>query len=108
MKIATEILIKARGLIEAKGWTQGSWAKNANGIDCMWFSNDAQCYCAEGSLYAAAGWEHAGSRNVEDAYAFLKAVVGDIVPNWNDAKGRNKAQVLAKFDAAIELSQVAG
>lgn len=100
MKTTKEILAEARELI-AKGWTQGTPARNADGDDCGVYESEAQCFCSLGALWRAAGGIGVA---VDAANALRAGATGSLASSisfWNDAPGRTQAEVLAAFDKAI-------
>ena len=92
-----EQLIAARAKVDA-GWTQGVFARDANGSDLLIAQNfeGAVCFCASGALKAI------GADTFGPAYKALSAAVGHyFISNWNDEPKRTKEEVLAGFDKAI-------
>lgn len=96
----TEILKEARRLIAEKGWTQGVYARHANGnlIDPM--EGNAACFCSLGAIWKVGGiLEHAF------AVIALEGVIGISLAEWNDDPSRTKEEVLAAFDEAIRRGE---
>lgn len=103
-----EVLVRARALIEERGWIQGS-------------AGDERGYCSLGAIVNALGSQDPGARHPTEASLgairtlasvasgdppYLLAEVGilrvqGIVIDWNDAPGRTQEQVLRAFDVAI-------
>lgn len=102
MKTVAEALTEARELLDKKGWTQGAYARDANGDEVLYYSKDACKFCARGALFKACG---------NDAlYLLASDALDKFIPNaltviWNDDPGRTKEDVLAVFTAAIEASK---
>jgi hypothetical protein len=97
----TTILKKARVLI-VRGWTQGSFARNARGRPVLANSKRAVRWCAWGALDGAY-W-----LGDSKALRLLKlSIPGRVksLSDWNDNPKRKKAEVLALFDSAIALSK---
>lgn len=97
------ILRAAKGLLETKGWTQGSYAKDAEGNRVPPELAQATCFCALGAVRAA---PYAGGR-MQAMIALLRAIGPEWsnVPDFNDARGRTAAEVIAKFDEAIAAEE---
>lgn len=98
-----QVLTEARSMIE-KGWTQGWFAKTADGERVLEKNPKAVCWCMAGAYWATApDWS---ARN--DAEGFLRQATGDeSITNWNDTPGRTQQEVLAAYDKAIELAKEA-
>lgn len=101
MTTVTNILKKAKALIQTHGWQQDNYG-------------DASCgFCALGAIRVATS----GSVNVPyddnygtyyDARMIFRHTIGGPIPSWNDTAGRTKEDVLEAFDKAIELSRKQG
>lgn len=98
MKSVKEILVAARDKIaDEKNWTQGEFARDANGDDVNAVSNKAVCWCAIGSLISVLPedlsfdsvslWKLVDSASGGSSYAF------------NDS--HTHAEVLGLFDKLI-------
>lgn len=95
---ALEILKAAREKISIpEAWTQGTFARRADGHITTTTHPDAVCWCAAGAIHAVCPAEHRGEAYREATVA-LRSVVGAIAP-FNDAATHD--EVLAAFDAAI-------
>ena len=98
MNTLKDDLIKARSFIE-RGWTQGTYARNANGQPTLCTGPDAVAWCMGGACKIAVGY------NSLFACLPLRVALGSVVksevPPYNDAPGRTKEEVLAVFDKAI-------
>lgn len=97
MNSTREILTTARALIE-RGWTQATCARNSHGSTVPPGSADASCWCVYGALYACAAPPNALS---DVCTAFRLAIDMQEIPEWNDAPGRTKEDVLRAFDQAL-------
>jgi len=106
MKPENEVLIKARKLIEAPGtWTQGTMARDKSGKSCFLHLSDSVSLCMLGAISLASGDSGHGSRFDLAHNAVLKFIhEHDCVTSFNDAKGREQADVLAVMDEAIEAT----
>jgi hypothetical protein len=93
-----EGLKKARALIEA-GWTQDTWARDAEGEPVWPESEDAVCFCTRGAVRAATRW------NGPERYAMFELLEGEIpsgmIAQWQDSPERTKEEVLDLFDTVI-------
>jgi len=99
-----EILRKAADLIEPEGkWTQGYYARNSSGDIRVATDSEAVCWCAIGAI-----------RKVSHTTASREAIVvaqmlgfkgSDELVNWNDAKGRTQAEVVAALRAAADAQE---
>jgi hypothetical protein len=102
---AVDILKAAKEKIATPDkWTQGAYAKDANGYAVVETSNKAACFCSLGAIYAANPRKE-GTPNWDAQLAArdLASVVGkQSIVNWNDEEGRTHEEVLAAFDKAIE------
>ena len=106
----SEILKAAKAKIE-QGWTQNAEARTApGGMDCYANCELAVCWCAMGAVFVVvnasvlARWRHP---DINNAVAMLEAVVGGDVAVWNDEPGRTQDEVVAMFDKAIAMADMA-
>jgi len=106
-------LTEARAKV-ARGWTQGTWARDAVGERAPERGNAAVCWCIVGALNAVADdreghhlfWVAGLLEPARDAlYEALEDLggydFGTALVEFNDAPGRTQAEVLALFDLAI-------
>lgn len=96
-----ELLLRALALIE-RGWTRGRFKKTRG---------KRVAYCLTGALDAAAPKDYYALR-ADASYYLVRAISpfnpgSIIVPEWNDAKGRTKPQVVAALKKAIALAAAA-
>lgn len=95
-----ETLIKAREFI-AKGWTQGSLARDARGESVYEKSLEAVCWCAMGALYAATPTNVLDHRDA--LFVLDRAGLGfGAIACYNDSTCKTQEDALAWFDRAIE------
>lgn len=94
-----QVLRKARALIK-KGWTQGAFARRKNGHTTEDDSAAAVKFCVRGAINRVArfGEWQVASKCLQDA---LDDPWRSLV-EFNDAKGRKRAEVVALFDRAIK------
>jgi hypothetical protein len=96
-----ETLRRARELIAPEGaWTQGQNARNAAGLTVDPLGRDAVCWCSYGAILRSV----TSAADFDGAHAMeaLRTVIdARFVIDWNDDQDREKAEVLAAFDAAI-------
>lgn len=112
------VIDKAIELIETKGWTQGAYARLANGDKTEYTDTAAVCYCISGAMNCAAKQ----LKNEENDYdeIFLKGwwTITDVLRNreggkawdqpvyWNDESGRTKEEVVELLKkASTKLDQ---
>ena len=114
MKTASELLTHARALI-AKGWTQGTYARDEEGNKVSRDDGKAITFCTYGALYWAQekGNELSYGRAFGEAVDLLKDCLpepdesvedgwnGDLV-RYNDWEGRTQDEVLELFSCAIK------
>jgi len=104
MVTTKQILQEARALL-ARGWCQGYFAKDEAGHNVTENDPGAVCWCAVGATLRAA---HVLRFDNSEALLALRVLGAEIrswvIPNWNDAEGRTKEEVLAAFDRAIEAA----
>lgn len=95
------VLDKAADLIEPEGaWTQGEYARDAQGI-AVRVPNKAACFCLYGALNSAAGSALDGPVPREITDLLMKLLPRRLVPwAWNDERGRTQAEVVAKLREA--------
>ena len=124
MKKADEILTEARTLIE-KGWTQGKYARDADGNPISEKDPNACEWCALGAVYAAAGLDLdsyiIGNGNIEVDIA-LKSLCFTIphievdndtgfyptteISEFNDNKETTQNTIFSWFTRAIDEIQL--
>lgn len=95
-----DVLRAARERIE-KGWCQGDYARSKHGRVVDSDDPEAALWCASGALWAEVDLSQI------DVYGHAQSlleryVADDCIEDWNDAPGRDKAEVLNLFDKAIE------
>lgn len=87
-------------LADPKRWTQGSYARDADGNPLSYRHPDAVCLCLDGAVIEIAG-DTEGARYTE-MQAHLEAQNdGNNYANFNDAEDTTHADVLAFLDKAI-------
>ena len=93
-----EALTFARDLL-TKGWTQGTLARDADGVKTDHQGEDVACFCAMGACCRARDeFEVSGSelmRRVDEQSHDVNIVA------FNDIEGRTQAEVVEVFDKAI-------
>jgi len=100
----SEILSQAGDLV-AKGWTQGAYARDAQGESCASSDPEAACFCATGAV------RHVCPVACERvaAWPFLrKAISNDSITLFNDHPDRTQAQVVKAFRKAAKLAEETG
>lgn len=102
-------LIAARALIDApEKWTQGVYARDADGEELGFCDDSSVCFCVEGAIYTAINRGHSSA--VDTAMAALMSMSPCIqnLAQWNDAPDRTHADVMQRFDRAIAKARAAG
>ena len=101
------VLKRARAKI-AQGWTQGAAARLRDGTAAGSADPDAASWCAMGAIYCSAvemlPYNEAMCADAAAFGALGRSLGFPSIPEWNDAEGRTKAEVLAAFDAAISAA----
>jgi hypothetical protein len=95
------LLQESKARVE-RGWTQVVMARDAAGGLVAAWSEHAVCWCALGAL-------RAGSLDSSVAEMFLSRALPaeamrENVAAWQDEPGRQKEEVVALFDRAIEIA----
>lgn len=103
----TEILRAARAKVQ-KGWCQGRLARNADGKGISPDDPDAVSWCAIGGIESNHKITEGQAWEAKRLFRRVVGLTGPGIDKWNDAPGRTQAEVLAAFDAAIELSRLEG
>lgn len=102
---ASEILQKAKNLVE-NGWCQSFEAVDENGKKTRGVDDASVSFCVWGSISRAG---QLNSKARWNAFMRFKDVIKGIdIALWNDQKGRQKEDVLQKFDEAIALAKNQG
>jgi hypothetical protein len=78
-------------------WTQGEWARDANGRRPEFTDNEPVCWCVFGFCVREKITEH--------AMPLLTELAGTSVPAWNDKPGRTAAEVADLFERAAEKAE---
>ena len=113
MTDVAEILERAADLIEPEGkWTQGAFSRDAGGnCDDDLVADKPACWCTLGAIAEVAhskpNVSHAwiGDKVEAHAYKALSALIGEDVPDWNDAPERKQSEVVAKLREAAALAR---
>ena len=104
---ALEDLRAARALLQRSRWTQGAYARDANGDRCMPNGADAAQFCAIGALLRVQGLVFPGETERTQAYRALRraahavALSTNDVVEWNDVPRRLKSDVIDLYNTAI-------
>ena len=102
MSETKELLQKARALLASpEAWTQGVFARLADGHSAYALDPAACAWCISGAIIKAHG---SFPGPFEALYRMRKVIQAspDSLVDWNDAAGRTHAEVLAALDRAIE------
>jgi len=99
MLTVKELLIKAKSLIETpETWTQGTYAKDANGQSVTSFSTEATQFCAMGAIRRATSCDAATFQR-DKCYMAIRNAAGMDLTDYNDTN--DHMAVMAIFDKAI-------
>jgi hypothetical protein len=107
------LLKGAREALVNKGWCQRATARDCNGDVVYPLAHTATAFCAIGAIHHAGGRGFDQySKNAILSRRFLwKAIAerapGKVIEDYNDEPGRTKEEVIAVFDAAIQLAEAA-
>jgi plasmid stability protein len=97
------LLLDAAEVLRTKGWTQRTYARDAEGAPVGEWSRGAVCFCSVGALRCAAASAGSSSHaEYEAREALSRAMGGNRVPAWNDYPGRTLDEVLAAFARAAD------
>lgn len=92
-----ENLIRAKALItDPEKWTQGAYARDANGCIVPPDDPSAVCYCSIGAIGALG----LPCNELENTIDYLYVSIGKPISDFND--GDTHADVMAAWDKAIE------
>ncbi len=107
--IIIKILLMACRLLEEKGWTQGSMARDASGGVCAVNSDMADSYCLSGALVKS--WRTLDPANEDFYFRFFEACFSDVLlrrynsthtlTRWNDDIETHRDAVMELIRAVI-------
>jgi hypothetical protein len=100
---ASEVLIKARTVIEEKGWTQDVLARDEYNRAVDVKSAPACKFCALGALRSV--WNPC---NKKDPEIYLRDAMNGYISYCNDNSRTRKEHVLMAYDFAILMAQGEG
>jgi hypothetical protein len=90
------VLYRAAELVE-RGWTQGTFARDSEGLPTQSADIDAVVFCAAGAICCAG--DRFTSLGTHSELTLRRHLQSD-VPTWNDTPGRTAAEVAAKLREA--------
>ena len=108
MKITKErfvsVLSGAIELLKKKGWTQGEYAKNAEGKKVEALQTEACQFCLLGAIMASGGFNSYNAEFSRFATEMDEITIrlGARCHDWNDAPNRTKEEVIALLEKAKE------
>ncbi len=99
MTTPTEVLEAAADLLEKPGaWTQGCFARNAEGRKVDMWSLEASCFCVSAAIQKSEGPRRFGAWDRFDGYIRQRGFRH--MAEFNDAPGRTQAEVVAALRQA--------
>jgi hypothetical protein len=106
MNNVKEVLLNAAKLLEEKGWTQRTYARDKHGFSTVSTDDDAVCFCAIGAINRA-GFELKDYEETLrlEAVAVLSESLGEFdnsISQWNDYHRRTKEEVISKLKEVAE------
>lgn len=106
---ALSVLRGARALIATPDkWTQGAYARDAEGGERLPMDDHAVCWCAFGAISRVSENDWSNPTDYQAIHFEFSRFVGDSsLVYWNDLAGRTHAEVLDAFDAVIAKLEVA-
>lgn len=112
-EMGTKILRGMRAYFDDPAkWTQGAYARDANGGSTGFANPEATCHCLIGGRDLIARRLNASDQAAQEARITLLGVISthqsepcDAVDAWNDAKWRTHADILEVLDMAILVSE---
>lgn len=109
MSEVVKVLERAKELLNEKGWCQGDLAKGAHGEVVDLLDPQAAAFCLVGAIRCQRDGTSTNARL--SAGIYLANVVGCLrgdwltVPDYNDAPGRTKEEIMEVLTKAIELAK---
>lgn len=78
-------------------WAQGCYARNRLGVCCSAENEHAVCFCVIGALHRVYGPPSSNpfNRKADKVLRRVRKLGFDSIPDWNDAEGRKKSEVVA-------------
>lgn len=112
MSEVVKVLERAKELLNEKGWCQGELAKGEHGESVDLLDPRAASFCLLGAIRCQRETTSVNARI--SAGIHLASAVGSLrtdwltVPDYNDAPGRTKEEIMEVLTKAIELAKEAG
>lgn len=96
-------LSAARALL-AKGWCQGTAARNVHGHTVPYTDSHAVAFCVNGAMIRAGAFDLDHDKGAFK-YVLAAGNFGNApyLANWNDSSRRRHADILALMDHAVEM-----
>jgi hypothetical protein len=91
-----KVLRDVADLLEAKGWTQGHYARDTKGRVCAPWEPEVASFCVEGAILRCGDVLQLNAWRA--LYDWLKEEPAD----WNDSTFRTKEQVIAELRACAD------
>lgn len=78
-----------------RGWTTGTYARDAAGKRCDMHSPRASCWCASAAIILCIPVDNDALRSFTDSVLSM----GFTIAQWNDAPGRTQQEVIEALEA---------
>lgn len=112
-EMVVRILLNACDLLEKRGWTQGSMARDANGDACSVNSDAAMSYCLSGALVKS--WRELDCANENFYFQLFETRFSEVIlrkysykrtlTRWNDDIATHREAVVELIYAVIKSIQ---
>lgn len=108
-EVIIKVLIEAGQLLQRKGWSKFSMARDENGAKCGPDSAEAACYCLSGALVKA--WRTIDPANEEFYFRFFEKKFSEVLrakysydrtfTQWNDQIATSREDVVNLIHTVI-------
>lgn len=99
------LLVRTRNVLK-QGWTQGVYARDANGDVVSPIDSKASQWCLSGALRKAAGISLVAKNPIQESFrkayiAIMERCHNSDIVSFNDANGRTQEDILEFMDLVI-------